>query len=280
MICGKCADKQSGLIQFGTGMPAGCSGAGTDIDTIDGLDRYRLSWAEFTTLAEQTDNLSWIPDEIGLFLGQRKRPYVFITASPTVHVHGTADNAIGKVVVRDTVTGAQESIRGTHRGVNINASDKENAVNSGGSFPIQPSRVAVAMIDGYKYTHVHVYVHPENAPPAPEPECDDLTPMQVTVLGALNGLTSRGRKDFWRRNHIPKSVVDGVTQELADKGLVTICKNGAVRMRKEGKRANDDIRREGIRGVDMRKWSDAHDWRTGKFAPDSEAAEIISEYSQ
>jgi hypothetical protein len=73
------------------------------------------------------------------------------------------------------------------------------------------------------------HVSPADAPKmlesADRPDLNDLESAFIRLWG---GLTSAGRKDERSRQHIPQWLIDCLTSDLADKGLMSVNRAGAV----------------------------------------------------
>jgi len=179
----------------------------------------------------------WVIPEIKGFFGN-KRPSINLKVLEGGYVRfsGTNDNSIAKLCM-SSASGEVACVRGTYGGPNPNSSAAQNTISNGGVLYVPVGYMALHMVIGYKYNSVDIIMRSENAPTYTPPNSDDLglNVIQEMILEIYRTHTSAGRKDAWSRYSIPNHLLQEVTRELVEKGLLKQSKSGAVSVTSTGK---------------------------------------------
>ncbi len=238
-------------------------------------------------LIDFRDLPDWARDEVGQFIGHKKRPHTHVE----LHDGVVSIGAVWHDHWRRRIVGYMPPDEDGDRVVRIdsayyesliNATPSEFAAHQGGDLGV-PVDGAVLTINRSPIgtSIVTMYIHktgPYKHLIETLPSGIELSQIQMGVLDLYCGLTSAGRKDNMERYRIPKKLVSMVAEELQDMGYVSIAKNGATRATLEGKQA---------RGASLTpfsgkwewswyKWGECYDWRTRKYT--GFALPIIEEY--
>lgn len=169
-----------------------------------------------------------------------RRPRTHVKYVETVSFGSVWHDACRRIVITRDQHGRINHLQSGYYDSYVNHTAEERAVYEGGQVQLTPDRTIIEILSYPR--RVTVFMHPSNAPKAITAPEQVLSDDEDAVLRALCGLTSAGRKDLWRRCNVPRSFVEQVTQSLADKGLVKIASNGAVRVTRDGRNVRSGIK--------------------------------------
>ena len=190
----------------------------------------------------------WAQDEVTTYLGPNRgnNPiYLQLCEGGEAHVGGVTDEYSRRRVVGRNGQGETVYLDSMYYESLTVATPREKAAYFGGKQPLPLDGAILTIVDGYKCNPTRLYVHADG-PYARladnQPTGDELTPLQLAVLQLYVGLNTGGRKWEMDSKRIPPALVKETAQELAELGLFSITRNGAVRKTLRAHQIHDNSR--------------------------------------
>lgn len=225
---------------------------------------------------ELSDMPAWVKAEVALHIKSRRNLVCRIhPVENEVSIGATWHDNARQVIIARNVHGETITARGGYYDSIINFTEEEMIGHQGGTMPLPQDGQMLRLCIFYKVNNVDLYIRRDGPYMNLIKGISDgaqLTQIQLAVLQLYTGCKSSYRKQHISSNHIPQSLVNVVTRELEELGMVKVNKAGAVRVTIEGKRMSEQCKRE----WSWYKWSDQYSWRTRKFT--GFPADIIDEY--
>lgn len=165
-------------------------------------------------------------------------PASYISIGETVSFGMVTYDYARRVIVARNGQGRIMSVSSGYGRSAINMSKAEYAIYEGGEIQLTPDRTIVEIITAPPT--LTMFLHPSNAPKL-LPQKTELSEDEYAVLCVLVSRTSAGRKYEWDHYRVPQKWLSKRIESLADKGMVSVSKNGAVRVTVDGRNARKGI---------------------------------------
>lgn len=172
---------------------------------------------------------------------KRPKPYIKVDNDCVASVGGPSYDYSRKYLVGFRADGETHVAASGYYESYVNFTDVERLVYHGGKIPIPANGAIMEYDTGRNSPFVIIHVgpaHPLATLALRLGTGEKLDEVERAVLGFYGGLNSAGRKDALSRYRIPRKLIDIYTKVLAEKGLVKVNKNGAVRITTDGRNAH------------------------------------------